>query len=159
MDEPKRIMTVVGTRPEGIKTLPVIQTLLEHPYLDVVGVDTGQHREILANIFQLFDYEPPFALDVMRPGQALSPLFARVLNTLDPILDAEQPDALLIQGDTTTAMAAGLAAFHRRIPVVHLEAGLRTDTVHNPFPEEANRRLTARIASLHLAPTATSRDN
>ncbi|MFV0407349.1 MAG: UDP-N-acetylglucosamine 2-epimerase, partial [Propioniciclava sp.] len=159
MHSPKRTLAVVGTRPEGIKMLPVVQSLLASPHLDVVGVDTGQHQEILTDIFQLFDYEPSIRLDVMRPGQALSPLFARVLNALDPILAAEQPDALLIQGDTTTAMAAGLAAFHRRIPVVHVEAGLRTDTVHNPFPEEANRRLTARIASLHLAPTATSRDN
>lgn len=159
VESPRRVMAVVGTRPEGIKTLPVVQSLMNHPHLDVITVDTGQHREILRRVFRIFDLEPDHRLDVMRLGQGLSSLFALVLEQIDPILQAERPDALIVQGDTTTAAAAALAAFHRQIPVVHLEAGLRTATVDNPFPEEANRRMVSRIAALHLAPTAQAREN
>lgn len=159
MSDRRRILAVIGTRPEGIKTLPLVNALENRAGFDVCTVTTGQHGAILDQVFEVFGVEPSHNLDVMRPGQGLSQLFARVLEKLDPVLDTEQPDAIVVQGDTTTSTAAALAAFHRGIPIVHLEAGLRTATVTNPFPEEANRRLTSRLAALHLAPTQSSREN
>ena len=154
-----RVAVVMGTRPEGIKTLPLITALASDPDLDVLTITTGQHREILRSVLDLFDVTPDYDLDLLKPGQGLSELFARVLVSLDPVLESEKPDLLVVQGDTTTSTAAAVAAFHRGIPVVHLEAGLRTSTLTNPFPEEANRRLTSRLAALHCAPTAGSAAN
>ncbi len=154
-----RVAVVMGTRPEGIKTLPLVRALASDPDLDVVTVTTGQHREILRSVMDLFDVVPDHDLDLLAHGQGLSQLFARVLQRVDEVLAEEAPAVVVVQGDTTTSTAAALAAFHRRIPVVHLEAGLRTDTLDNPFPEEANRRLTTRLAVLHCAPTAGSRAN
>jgi UDP-N-acetylglucosamine 2-epimerase (non-hydrolysing) len=152
-------MTVWGTRPEAIKVAPLVLAIERSGVLDGITVVTGQHREMLDQVNAVFGIVPDHDLDVMSAGQSLSQVFARVLERLDEVLVAEAPDAVVVQGDTTTSTAAALAAFHRRIPVVHLEAGLRTGDLTSPFPEEANRVLTSRIAALHLAPTPTSRDN
>ncbi|WP_043653282.1 non-hydrolyzing UDP-N-acetylglucosamine 2-epimerase [Cellulosimicrobium cellulans] len=154
-----RIMTVYGTRPEAIKVAPVIKALEESPDFESVTVVTGQHREMLDQVNELFDIAPNHDLDIMSHGQTLAQIFARVIEGLDPILQKEMPDAVLVQGDTSTSTAAALAAFYRQIPVVHLEAGLRSGNIDSPFPEEANRKLTTQIAALHLAPTETSRAN
>ena len=154
-----RVMTVYGTRPEAIKVAPLIKALDSSRLIESIVVVTGQHREMLHQVNHVFGITPKYDLDIMSHGQSLSQVFARVIAGLDEILVAEQPDAVVVQGDTTTSTAAALAAFHRQIPVIHLEAGLRSGSLTSPFPEEANRKLTTAIASLHLAPTTTSRDN
>ncbi|MFB7888858.1 non-hydrolyzing UDP-N-acetylglucosamine 2-epimerase [Cellulosimicrobium cellulans] len=154
-----RIMTVYGTRPEAIKVAPVIRALEESPDFESVTVVTGQHREMLDQVNELFGIVPDHDLNIMSHGQTLAQIFARVIEGLDPILEEEKPAAVIVQGDTSTSTAAALAAFYRRIPVVHVEAGLRSGNIHSPFPEEANRKLTTQIAALHLAPTETSRGN
>nr|WP_167405754.1 UDP-N-acetylglucosamine 2-epimerase (non-hydrolyzing) [Sphaerisporangium cinnabarinum] len=154
-----RIMTVYGTRPEAIKVAPVIKALEESPDFEPVTVVTGQHREMLDQVNELFRIVPDHDLDIMSHGQTLAQIFARVIEGLDPILEKEEPTAVIVQGDTSTSTAAALAAFYRQIPVVHLEAGLRSGNIRSPFPEEANRRITTQIAALHLAPTETSRAN
>ena len=154
-----RIMTVYGTRPEAIKVAPVIKAVEQEPGLTSLTVVTGQHREMLDQVNELFGIVPDRDLDVIRHGQGLSQLAARILERFDATLDEMRPSAVLVQGDTTTSTAAALAAFHRQIPVFHLEAGLRSGDVYSPFPEEMNRRLTSRLSALHLAPTDESRAN
>lgn len=154
-----RIMTVYGTRPEAIKVAPVIKALEESDSLDSVTVVTGQHREMLDQVNELFGIEPDHDLDIFQHGASLSTIVARVLERLDPVLESEKPAAVVVQGDTSTSTAAALAAFHRGIPVVHVEAGLRSGNINSPFPEEANRKITSQIAALHLAPTSTSKEN
>lgn len=154
-----KVMTIYGTRPEAIKVAPVIRALDASPDLDSVVVVTGQHRAMLDQVNRLFGLTPDHDLDVFSPGQSLNALAAQMLASLDPILAETAPDAVLVQGDTTTALAGGLAAFYRGIPVVHLEAGLRSGNLLSPFPEEANRKLISQLASLHLAPTSGARDN
>lgn len=156
---PPRVMTVYGTRPEAVKVAPVIRAMQEHPGLGTVTVVTGQHREMLDQVNDIFGISPEHDLDIFSHGQSLAQIAARVLERLDPILDMERPDAVLVQGDTSTSTAAAMAAFYRGIPVVHLEAGLRSGDITSPFPEEANRKITSQITSLHLAPTRRSRDN
>ena len=153
------VMTVYGTRPEAIKVAPVIKALEASDVLNSATVVTGQHREMLDEVNRIFGIVPEHDLDIMRHGQTLAQIASRVLDGLDPILERVRPDAVLVQGDTTTSTAAALAAFYRQIPVVHLEAGLRSHDISSPFPEEANRRMTSQIAALHLAPTATSKAN
>lgn len=155
----KRVMVVYGTRPEAIKVAPLIKQLEAAPLLTPISVVTGQHREMLDQVNAIFGIAPDADFDIMQPGQSLSAVFARVLEKLEPLLVERQPDALVVQGDTTTVFAAALAAFHRKIPVVHLEAGLRSHNLHSPFPEEMNRVVTTRLAALHLAPTALSKAN
>ncbi|QAY64849.1 UDP-N-acetylglucosamine 2-epimerase (non-hydrolyzing) [Xylanimonas allomyrinae] len=152
-------MVVYGTRPEAIKVAPVITALEASEVLDVVTVVTGQHREMLDQVNDLFGIVPDHDLDVFEHGASLSRIVARVLERLDPVLEAQRPAAVVVQGDTSTSTAAALAAFHRQIPVVHVEAGLRSGDIASPFPEEANRKLTSQLAALHLAPTATSKAN
>lgn len=154
-----RVMTIYGTRPEAIKVAPVIRAVDSSSSVTSVTVVTGQHREMLDQVNQLFGIQPHFDLDVFSPGQSLNSLASQMLARLDPVLDQTAPNAVLVQGDTTTALAGALAAFYRGIRVVHLEAGLRTGTLTSPFPEEANRRLISHLSSLHLAPTAGARDN
>ncbi len=154
-----RIMSVYGTRPEAIKIAPLISAITEADHTENVVVVTGQHREMLDQVNDLFGIMPDHDLDIMLHGQSLSGTFARVLERLDPVLVDERPDVVVVQGDTTSSTAAGMAAFHRGIPVVHLEAGLRSYDLASPFPEEGNRRLTSQIASLHLAPTKRNRAN
>lgn len=156
---PRHLLFVLGTRPEAIKLAPVIQAAKASRGARVQVCLTGQHREMLQPYLELFGINPDFDLDVMRPGQALSGLVARVLQGLDPLLAAERPDWVIVQGDTSTALAAALAAFHRGIAVAHVEAGLRTWNLQSPFPEELNRQVIGRIAALHFAPTAWAASN
>ena len=155
----RKIICVVGTRPEAIKMAPVILALQKELWVQVRVLATAQHRHMLDQVNQLFGIEPDIDLDIMRPNQALATLTARLLLDLDDVLQAEKPDAVLVQGDTTTVMAATLASFYHRIPVGHVEAGLRTWDMQNPFPEEANRVMTGKLARWHFAPTEQSRQN
>jgi UDP-N-acetylglucosamine 2-epimerase (non-hydrolysing) len=152
-------MVVYGTRPEAIKLAPVVRALWESPRMQVVVVVTGQHRAMLDQVNGLFGIAPDHDLDLLRPGQGLPELTARVLAGVTGVLREVRPDAVVVQGDTTTAFVAALAAFYEQVPVAHVEAGLRTGERYDPFPEELNRVLTGRLASLHLAPTPVSRDN
>ncbi|OFK64518.1 non-hydrolyzing UDP-N-acetylglucosamine 2-epimerase [Corynebacterium sp. HMSC074A09] len=158
MSKPK-IMTVYGTRPEAIKVAPVIKALEKDDRFESVAVSTGQHKEMLEQVNTMFGIEPKLDLHLMKPGQGLNEIVSRALMGLDEIIDAEQPDVIISQGDTSTAMTAALAGFHRGVKIVHLEAGLRTGDIHSPFPEEANRKLIGQVAELHLAPTAGSMEN
>jgi UDP-N-acetylglucosamine 2-epimerase (non-hydrolysing) len=152
-------MVVYGTRPEAIKLAPVIREIGASARLRPVVTLTGQHRTIVEQVNSMFGIRPDHNLDVIRPRQSLHGLTARVLERLSPALQQERPDAVVVQGDTTSAFAGALAAFYEQIPVVHVEAGLRTGDLSSPFPEEANRRLTGQIATLHLAPTPVSEGN
>ncbi|MEN8446725.1 MAG: UDP-N-acetylglucosamine 2-epimerase (non-hydrolyzing) [Cyanobacteria bacterium J06555_13] len=158
-NRPIRICITLGTRPEAIKLAPVIQTFRQLPQFETKVVLTGQHREMVAQVMSLFELEADHNLDIMQPKQTLSDITCRSLQGLEKLFIAMQPDMVISQGDTTTAFAAALAAFYQQIPVGHVEAGLRTDNILNPFPEEANRRLVSQIATLHFAPTATSVSN
>jgi len=155
-----RILVVFGTRPEAIKMAPVVAALRARTgkFSCVVCV-TAQHREMLDPVLGLFSIAPDHDLNLMRPGQGLDDLTAAVLREVSTVLEMERPDLVLVHGDTTTTMAATLAAYYARIPVGHVEAGLRTGNKYAPFPEEINRRVTTAIADLHFAPTATSREN
>jgi len=155
----KKILCVVGTRPEAIKMAPVIRALKSESWAEVRVLATAQHRHILDQVLDFFEIEPDIDLDIMRPNQALTTLTARLLLDLDDVLLAEKPDVVLVQGDTTTVMTAALACFYHRIPVGHVEAGLRTWDMQNPFPEEANRVIAGKLARWHFAPTEGSRQN
>jgi len=159
MSERRRVLVILGTRPEAIKLAPVITALNAEPTLAARLCVSGQHREMLDQMLTLFDTAPHHDLAVMRPDQDLFDVSARTLTGLRDVLDAERPAAVLVQGDTTTAMAASLATFYRKIPVGHVEAGLRTDQIYDPFPEEMNRRLTTQLATWHYAPTARAAAN
>lgn len=152
-------MVVYGTRPEAIKLAPVVRSLSASPRLEVVVGVTGQHRTMLDQVNDLFGIVPDLDLDVIAPRQQLHEVTQRVLAGLTAAIREVRPDAIVVQGDTTTTFVAALAAFYEQVPVVHVEAGLRTDDRYNPFPEEINRRLTTQLSSLHLAPTAGSRAN
>lgn len=154
-----KIMTVYGTRPEAIKVAPIVTALDKDERFESIAVSTGQHREMLEQVNTMFGIKPKLDLHLMKPGQGLNAIVSRALMGLDEIIDAEQPDVIISQGDTSTAMAAALAGFHRGVKIVHLEAGLRTGDIHSPFPEEANRKLIGQVAELHLAPTAGSMEN
>jgi UDP-N-acetylglucosamine 2-epimerase (non-hydrolysing) len=156
----KKIMTIFGTRPEAIKLAPVIRELKKYPdRFELVVAVTAQHREMLDQVLRLFQIVPDYDLDIMRPAQTPFAVTARSLTGLEPVLRKERPDLVLVQGDTTTVMAAALAAFYLKIPVGHVEAGLRTYDKFQPFPEEMNRRLVSHIADWHFAPTETARQN
>jgi UDP-N-acetylglucosamine 2-epimerase (non-hydrolysing) len=156
---PKRVMVVFGTRPEAIKVAPLIQALAAAPWSRPVVAVTAQHRRILDQVLELFAICPNYDLDIMRSGQTLTEVTIGALDGLGPVLADADPDLVVVQGDTTTTFTAALASFYRRVPVVHLEAGLRTGDVLSPYPEEMNRRLTSQPASLHLAPTPSARAN
>ena len=153
----QKVLTVFGTRPEAIKMAPVIQALGRIPELKPVVCVTGQHRQILDQMLGVFGIGADHDLDLMRPNQTLEGLTAAAITALTPVLEQEQPDWLVVQGDTTTAMASALAANYRKIKVAHVEAGLRTHDKYAPFPEEVNRRIISTIADLHFAPTETAR--
>jgi UDP-N-acetylglucosamine 2-epimerase (non-hydrolysing) len=152
-------MVVVGTRPDAIKLAPVIRSIDAHPLLEAVVVATGQHREMLDQVLGPFGIVPDVDLAVMQDGQSLDEVTARVLGGMSDVIRARRPEVVAVQGDTATAMAAALAAFYARVPVVHVEAGLRSQDVGSPFPEEANRRLVGVLTSLHLAPTGRAQEN
>jgi UDP-N-acetylglucosamine 2-epimerase (non-hydrolysing) len=154
----KKVLTLFGTRPEVIKLAPVIQQLERSSCFKTVNVTSGQHTDLLYPFVNLFGIRVDYDLRVMRKSQTLNQVCARVLELIDPILDGERPDLILIQGDTTTAMAGALGGFHRRIPVGHVEAGLRSGNDYSPYPEEMNRKLISRLATYHFAATARNRD-
>jgi UDP-N-acetylglucosamine 2-epimerase (non-hydrolysing) len=155
----RKILCVVGTRPEAIKMAPVILALKQEQMLEVRVLATAQHRHMLDQVMKVFNIDPDIDLNIMRPNQALTTLTARLLLDLDDVLLAEKPDAVLAQGDTTTVMAVALACFYHKIPFGHVEAGLRTWDMQNPFPEEMNRVIAGRLAKWHFAPTESSRHN
>ena len=153
----QKVLTVFGTRPEAIKMAPVVQALRRSGGLQPIVCVTGQHRQILDQMLGFFGLQADHDLNVMQPNQTLEGLTAAALTALGPVLDEVRPDWLVVQGDTTTAMASALAAYYRKIKVAHVEAGLRTGDKYAPFPEEVNRRIIATIADLHFAPTETAR--
>jgi UDP-N-acetylglucosamine 2-epimerase (non-hydrolysing) len=155
----RRVMTVFGTRPEAIKLAPVVLALAGSAAFEPIVVVTGQHREMLDQVLGFFGIRPGIDLALLEHGQSLAKLTAGALAALSPVVERERPDCVLVQGDTTTVLAGALAAFYHQIPVVHLEAGLRTGMHYSPFPEEMNRRLTSQLAALHLAPTRGARAN
>ena len=155
----KTIMCVVGTRPEAIKMAPVILALKNEPWVKVRVLATAQHRNMLDQVNAFFGIQPDIDLDIMRPNQTLTTLTSRLLLELDKVLQTEKPDVVLVQGDTTTVMSVAMACFYHRIPIGHVEAGLRTWDMQNPFPEEANRVITGKLARWHFAPTEGSRQN
>lgn len=155
-----KILSIFGTRPEAIKMAPVIKELERQPerFVSCVCV-TAQHREMLDQVLSLFDIVPKYDLNIMQPGQDLFDVTCNILQGLKRVLEVEQPDIVLVHGDTTTTMAASLAAYYLRIPVGHVEAGLRTHNKFAPFPEEINRHITGVIADIHFAPTSWARNN
>jgi UDP-N-acetylglucosamine 2-epimerase (non-hydrolysing) len=154
----QRIMTIFGTRPEAIKMFPVVNALRAEPTLDVRVCVTAQHRAMLDQVLALAGIVPDIDLDLMRAGQSLDQLSAALLTSLGPVLDAEKPDRIVVQGDTATAMIGALSGYYRKIPVAHVEAGLRSGDNYNPWPEEVNRKVVGSIADLHFAPTRTAGD-
>lgn len=156
----KKVMLVFGTRPEAIKMAPLVKAFQKHPkeFQTIVCV-TGQHREMLDQVLDLFEISPNYDLNIMKQGQDLYDVTARVLIGMRDVLKEAQPDFVLVHGDTTTSTAAALASFYQQIPVGHVEAGLRTHNIYSPWPEEMNRLITGRIATYHFSPTSLSRQN
>ncbi|WP_222889104.1 MULTISPECIES: non-hydrolyzing UDP-N-acetylglucosamine 2-epimerase [Enterobacteriaceae] len=154
-----KVLTVFGTRPEAIKMAPLVHALAKDPYFEAKVCVTAQHREMLDQVLNLFSIVPDYDLDIMQPGQGLTEITCRILEGLKPILESFKPDVVLVHGDTTTTIAASLAAFYQRIPVGHVEAGLRTGDLSSPWPEEANRTLTGHLAMYHFSPTQNARQN
>lgn len=156
----KRILLVFGTRPEAIKMAPLVKEFQKYPekFKTIVCV-TGQHREMLDQVLRIFDIQPDYDLNIMKQGQDLYDVTAKVLIGMRDVLKETQPDIVLVHGDTTTSTAAALAAFYQQIPVGHVEAGLRTHNIYSPWPEEMNRQITGRITTYHFAPTSLSKDN
>ncbi len=157
--KPIRVLSIFGTRPEAIKMAPVVKSLEQNPAIESRICVTAQHREMLDQVLELFNLHPDIDLDIMKPDQSLAALTADLFTHLDPVLLEEKPDWVLVQGDTTTVMAASLSAFYRGIRVGHVEAGLRTGDKFHPFPEEINRQITSVVADLHFAPTDFARAN
>ncbi|MGY3379278.1 UDP-N-acetylglucosamine 2-epimerase (non-hydrolyzing) [Arthrobacter sp. TE12231] len=153
------IMPIFGTRPEAIKMAPIVSALQESPLFRCIVTVTGQHREMLDQVNELFGIVPDHDLNILQQGQSLSAIMTRTIDGLEKLFAGTRPDAVVVQGDTTTSTAAAIAAFYHGIPVVHVEAGLRSGDLLSPFPEEANRKITSQITRLHLAPTSTSREN
>jgi UDP-N-acetylglucosamine 2-epimerase (non-hydrolysing) len=156
VDQRHKILVVFGTRPEAIKLFPVVRAFAATADIDVRTCVTAQHRGLLDQVLAIAGLTPDIDLDLMEPGQSLDRLTARLLTGIGDVLDAERPDRIIVQGDTATAMAGALAAYYRRIPVAHVEAGLRSGDIYQPWPEEVNRRIVAPIADLHFAPTETA---
>jgi UDP-N-acetylglucosamine 2-epimerase (non-hydrolysing) len=156
----KKIAVIFGTRPDTIKLAPVIIELQNNPdFFDVLTIATAQHRQMLDQVLDVFKIKPDYDLDIMSPKQTLAGLTAKIITRIDEVLEKEKPDMILVQGDTSTTCIGSLAAFYHKIPVGHVEAGLRTNDKANPFPEEINRRITSCIADLHFAPTSIARQS
>ncbi|WP_042861464.1 non-hydrolyzing UDP-N-acetylglucosamine 2-epimerase [Dickeya sp. NCPPB 3274] len=154
-----KVLTVFGTRPEAIKMAPVIRAMAQDAFFESKVCVTAQHRDMLDQVLRLFEIVPDYDLNVMQPDQGLVEISARILSGLGPVLSQFRPDLMLVHGDTTTTLMTSLAAFYHRIPVAHVEAGLRTGNLAAPWPEEANRLLTGRLATYHFAPTINARQN
>ncbi|WP_054309661.1 UDP-N-acetylglucosamine 2-epimerase (non-hydrolyzing) [Mesorhizobium sp. 1M-11] len=159
MPSKRKLLVVFGTRPEALKCFPVARAALAHPGFVTEICVTGQHREMVDQVIELTGLPVHHDLNIMQPGQTLFDVTSRVLLGMANVLDKAKPDIVLVQGDTTTAMTAALAAFYKRIPVAHIEAGLRSHDINSPFPEELNRKIAGNIATWHFAPTAEARDN
>lgn len=155
----KKIMFVFGTRPEAIKMAPLVKAMEKAEDLEPLVVVTAQHREMLDQVLALFDVHPSYDLNLMKPQQTLTDITAGVLRGIERIVIKEKPDIVLVHGDTTTTFAGALASFYQQVPVGHVEAGLRSGNMYSPFPEEANRKLTGAMATVHFAPTPQARDN
>jgi UDP-N-acetylglucosamine 2-epimerase (non-hydrolysing) len=155
----KKIAVFIGTRPEAIKMAPVVRALQETNGLEPIVVSTGQHREMLGQVVDLFQIPIHYNLDVMMPSQGLAGLSARIITRVDALLESIKPDFALVQGDTTTVLMAALACYYNKVPIGHVEAGLRTGNMLSPFPEEANRKLVSPLAALHFAPTKWAANN
>lgn len=154
-----KVLTVFGTRPEAIKMAPLVRLLNAEQEIESIVCVTAQHREMLDQVLELFEISPDYDLNIMKPGQTLAGITTEIVKGLEPVLLKEKPNLVLVHGDTTTTFATALAAYYSRIPVGHVEAGLRTGNIYSPWPEEANRKLTGAISTLHFAPTEQSRQN
>ncbi|MEH1865004.1 MAG: UDP-N-acetylglucosamine 2-epimerase (non-hydrolyzing) [Nostoc sp.] len=159
MTNQKRVCIILGTRPEAIKLAPVIQIFQKSSAFESQVILTGQHREMVEQVMQLFNIKADYDLEIMQVQQSLNDITCRSLQGLETLFKEKKPDLVVVQGDTTTAFAAALAAFYQKIPIGHVEAGLRTDDIFNPYPEEANRRLISQITQLHFAPTPWAVEN
>ena len=160
MEQKKRVMLVFGTRPEAIKVAPLVKAFQKHTErFETIVCVTGQHREMLDQVLHIFEITPDYDLNIMKQGQDLYDVTARVITGLRDVYKEAKPDIVFVHGDTTTSMAAALAAFYQQIPVAHIEAGLRTHNIYSPWPEEMNRQITSRIAEYNLAPTPLSKEN
>lgn len=155
----KRVLTVFGTRPEAIKMAPLVHALAVDERFDAKCCVTAQHREMLDQVLELFEIKPDYDLNLMKVGQSLNDVTARILLEIKPVLQDFKPDVVLVHGDTATTFAATLAAYYEQIPVGHVEAGLRTGNIYSPWPEEANRKLTGVLTQYNFAPTETSQSN
>ncbi|MGT9454337.1 non-hydrolyzing UDP-N-acetylglucosamine 2-epimerase, partial [Escherichia coli] len=155
----KKILTVFGTRPEAIKMAPLVHALAADDRFEAKCCVTAQHREMLDQVLELFEITPDYDLNLMKAGQTLNDVTARIVQEIKPVLQEFQPDVVLVHGDTATTFAASLAAYYEQIEVGHVEAGLRTGNIYSPWPEEANRRLTGVLTKYHFSPTETSKEN
>lgn len=155
----KNVVIFIGTRPEAIKMAPVIRSLAQNPSFNPVVISTGQHREMLDQVIKIFEISVNYELEVMEPDQSLASLSAVLMKKIDEVLINVRPDFAFVQGDTATVLIASLACFYRKIPVGHVEAGLRTNNIYSPFPKEANRRLASPLMALHFCPTSVSKEN
>lgn len=156
----KKVLVVFGTRPEAIKMAPFVKAIIKRPEkFDLAVCSTGQHREMLDQVLKIFEIVPDFNLNVMRSGQDLYDVTSRILVDMRAVLETSKPDVVLVHGDTVTSVTAALAAFYMRVPIGHVEAGLRTYNMYSPWPEELNRQLTSRLANYHFAPTARAMEN
>lgn len=155
----KKILTVFGTRPEAIKMAPLVKALESDHRFDAKVCVTAQHREMLDQVLEIFDIQPDFDLDLMKPGQTLPGLTSSILMGMSSVYERFKPDVVLVHGDTATTFATALSAYYQQISVGHVEAGLRTGNIYSPWPEEANRKLTGAITQYHFAPTETSQQN
>lgn len=154
-----KVMTVFGTRPEAIKMAPLVKKMEQNEKIESIVCVTAQHREMLDSVLKIFDIKPKYDLNIMKHGQTITDVTNRVLKELESVIANDRPDVLLVHGDTTTTFSASLAAFYNKVPVGHVEAGLRSGNIYSPYPEEMNRKLTGMIASIHFAPTVGNKDN
>ena len=154
-----KVLSIFGTRPEAIKMAPLVKKLQQHPDIESYVCVTAQHREMLDQVLQLFDIVPDFDMDIMKSAQNLTDITSEILKKLEPVLQQLNPDRVLVHGDTTTAMSAAMAAFYQKIPVGHVEAGLRTGDIYSPWPEEMNRRVVSVYTDMHFSPTQKAREN
>ena len=159
MNDKKKILIIFGTRPEAIKMAPIVMGLKSNNFFKTLVCVTGQHREMLDQVLDLFKLVPDYDLNLMKPDQTLIEIFANMIMALKDIFLHEKPDMILVHGDTATTLAASLAGYFFKIPIGHVEAGLRTGNIYLPWPEEGNRKLTGALSNIHFAPTITSRNN
>ena len=160
MQNRKKILIVFGTRPEAIKMAPLVLEFINNPDFFITEIcSTGQHREMLDQVLSIFNIKPDYDLDIMKSGQDLFDVTSKVLVGMKNVLEQSKPDIVFVHGDTATSTAAALAAFYKQIPVAHIEAGLRTNDIYSPWPEEINRQITGRLTTYHFAPTTLAKDN